>query len=116
MPFQDCFAKAFRTAAVRREAPAASGVYGLSNALKWIYVGEADNIQATLLEHLEEVSTLPMENFPTGFSFELCSPELRVARQRRLILELEPACNGRMRGRSKSARSSVRERPLCQYD
>lgn len=103
MPFRNCLARTFKAAAIRREAPASSGVYGLSNAREWIYVGETDNIQARLLAHLEGTSTFLADGVPTGFSFELCPPDRRVARQRRLILELDPACNGRMRRRSESA-------------
>jgi len=113
MPFRNCLARTFKAAAIRREAPASSGVYGLSNAREWIYVGETDNIQARLLEHLEETNTFRTEGLPTGFSFELCPAHDRVARQRRLILELNPACNGRMRRRSESAQrgdsNSMRE-------
>lgn len=97
MPFRNFFARTFKAAAVRRDAPASSGVYGLSNAHEWIYVGETDDIQARLLDHLEETNAFQTEQPPTGFSFELCPPQDRVARQRRLIVELEPACNGRMR-------------------
>lgn len=104
MPFHNRLARTFRAAAIRREAPASSGVYGLSNAREWIYVGETDDIQARLLEHLEETNTSRAAGLATGFSFELCPPHDRVARQRRLIVELEPACNGRMMGESDSMR------------
>jgi len=114
MPFQNILARTFRAAAVRREAPPVSGVYGLSNALEWIYVGETDNIQASLLGHLQDTGTSLMERLPTGFSFELCPPDRRLARQVRLVQELEPACNRRMRHRSEPAHtgdlSSMRER------
>ena len=96
-------ARNFKATEIRREVPASSGVYGLSNAREWIYVGEADNMQARLLEHLEKTDALRADGVPTGFSFELCPPVDRVARQRRLILELDPARNGRMRRRTESA-------------
>ena len=67
MPFRNCLARTFKAAAIRREAPASSGVYGLSNAREWIYVGETDNIQARLLEHLEETNTFRTEALRTGF-------------------------------------------------
>ena len=104
MPFHNRLTRTFKAAAIRREAPASSGVYGLSNARAWIYVGETDDIQARLLEHLEETNTSRTAELPTGFSFELCPAADRVARQRRLIVELEPACNGRMRHDSGSMR------------
>jgi hypothetical protein len=95
MPFQNCVARVFKTAAIHRDAPASSGVYGLSNSREWIYIGETGNIQARLLEHLQETNTFLTSRLPTGFSFELCLPADRVARQSRLVGELEPAGNGR---------------------
>lgn len=103
MPFRNCFARTFKAAAIRREAPPSSGVYGLSNALGWIYVGETDDIQARLLEHLEETGTLLARGAPTGFSFELSSPSQRVARQRQIVLELDPAGNGGSRSMRKAS-------------
>ncbi len=94
MPFRNCFARTFKAAVVLREAPPYSGVYGLSNALGWIYVGETDDIQARLLAHLEEPGAFGVRGAPTGFSFELSSPNERLARQRQIIVEFDPACNG----------------------
>jgi excinuclease UvrABC nuclease subunit len=59
LPFQNYPARIFKAADIRREAPASSGVYGLSNAREWIYVGETDNIQVRLLEHLNGTDSLP---------------------------------------------------------
>lgn len=103
MLFRNGFAQAFKAAAIRREAPPSSGVYGLSNARGWIYVGETDDIQARLLEHLEETDTLLARGAPTGFSFELSPPGERVARQRQIVLELQPACNGASRPMRKAS-------------
>ncbi len=93
MPFQEFLPRSFRAMTVQREAPPLSGIYGLSNAREWIYVGEADNIQAALLAHLTETGTLLAGRLPTGFSFEVCPRESRQARQRRLIQELKPVFN-----------------------
>lgn len=113
LPFQNQHARSFKAAEIRREAPASSGVYGLSNAREWIHVGETDNIQGRLLEHLEGTDSFRAAGAPTGFSFELSPPQDRVARQSRLIIELHP---GRQRGmgrRSEGARggysSSIRK-------
>jgi hypothetical protein len=95
LPFQNHHARSFKAAEIRREAPACSGVYGLSNARGWIHVGETDNIQGRLLEHLEGTDGFQTEGAPTGFSFELSPPQDRAARQSRLVLELHP---GRQRG------------------
>ena len=74
-------------------APIASGVYGISNAREWIYIGETDDIRGALVAHLTSVSTSVMVRKPTGFVFELCERAHRPARQDRLILEYGPACN-----------------------
>jgi hypothetical protein len=71
----------------------AAGVYGISNAQEWIFVGEADNIQDALLDHLRDVGTELMKRQPTGFVFEICDGSRRIARQDRLVLEYEPTCN-----------------------
>ena len=84
---------AFTALSVRKNAPALSGVYGLSCARAWIYVGHADNIQDALLRHLREALPGGEDAPPTGFTFELCSLEARVARQDRLVQELEPVRN-----------------------
>jgi hypothetical protein len=71
-----------------------SGVYGISNAREWIYIGESDNIQGSLLTHLQELRTALMKREPTGFVFEVCDPASRSSRQDRLVVEYGPACNG----------------------
>jgi hypothetical protein len=83
---------------VRANAPAASGIYGISNAREWIYIGESDNIQASLMHDLEKGDSALLKRFPTGFVFELCVAADRQSRQDRLSLEYEPVCNRRMPG------------------
>ena len=74
-------------------APARSGVYGISNAAEWIYIGESDDIRAALLNHLREVDTKLTERRPTGFVYEVCELSRRPGRQDTLVRELEPTCN-----------------------
>ena len=93
MSFQNHGARAFTITSVHKNAPAASGVYGLSSAREWIYIGEADDVKGRLLEHLRERDTFLRTGIPTGFTFELCASESRVARQESLVRELRPACN-----------------------
>src|SRR5947209_1799065 len=94
---------AFSASSVRAHAPATSGVYGLSNGREWIYIGETDNIQARLLEHLAESSTQLKSHAPTGFTYELCESTSRLRRQDRLVAQYGPVCNrveqARPRGR-----------------
>lgn len=93
MPFANYGSRSFTITSVDRNAPAASGVYGLSNARQWIYVGEAANIQAELLKHLESPNAFLREHSPSGFTYELSSTEHRVERQNQLVFELEPIGN-----------------------
>ena len=93
MPFDRLVPYTFSLASVRNNAPAMSGVYGLSNAQEWLFVGETDNIKAALLGHLQETHTPLLERGPTGFTFELCIPHGRPARLDRLIQEYRPVCN-----------------------
>jgi len=93
LPFINQLTLSFTNMSIRKNAPVLSGVYGLSCAREWIYVGHADNIQHALLQHLMEASPIGEGAHPTGFSFELCSLEGRTARQDRLVRELEPVRN-----------------------
>ena len=60
---------------------------------KWIYVGEAADIQAELLRYLNRDSPPFTGNVPVGFQFELVVAAQRVARQDQLISVLRPARN-----------------------
>lgn len=93
MPFDRFLPRPFTASAIRSYAPAESGVYGLSNAREWVYIGECDNIQAALLNYLQSPDSEPMRKHPTGFVCEVCGLAARPARQDRLILEYEPTCN-----------------------
>ena len=93
MPFEELIPRSFNTSSVREYAPVASGVYGISNGTEWIYIGETDDIQATLFGHLQESDTPLARRRPTGFVFEVCERAARPSRQDRLVLEYEPTCN-----------------------
>lgn len=108
MPFEQLIPRPLHLVGVHAYAPATSGVYGISNAREWIYIGETDNIQGTLLAHLQQLGTSLMKRQPTGFVFEVCDGVRRRARQDRLVLEYEPTCNRR------SARYSRWPRPAPQ--
>ncbi len=95
MPFEQVIPLSLTVNAVRSLAPALSGVYGVSNGREWIYIGETDNIRATLLDHIGQSTSDVMTRKPTGFVFEACVKDRRTTRQDRLILEYEPVCNRR---------------------
>jgi hypothetical protein len=73
--------------------PHASGVYAIFDSEKWIYVGEAADIQTELLRYLNRDSPPLTGNLPTVFQFELVAAAQRVARQDQLISVLRPARN-----------------------
>ena len=100
MPFEQLTPRPFTEGAIQIYAPSASGVYGISNAREWIYIGQADNIQSALLDHLTDLGTTLMKRLPSGFVFELCVGTRRSAREDRLIVEYEPICNRPSTGRS----------------
>jgi hypothetical protein len=93
MPFDQFIPRRLTPVAVHAYAPTESGVYGISNAREWIYIGETDNIQGALLNHLQGSDTPVTKREPTGFVWEVCDPARRPARQDRLVLEYEPTCN-----------------------
>ncbi|HTX36086.1 MAG TPA: hypothetical protein VME43_13740 [Bryobacteraceae bacterium] len=96
MPFENHHGnRSFSLISIYKNAPAASGVYGISNAREWLYIGETDNIQAELVNHLQQPDPFLAEKEPSGFTYELDSPERRLERQRQLIFELRPIGNRR---------------------
>lgn len=93
MPFEQLTPRQFTPGGVRTYAPALSGVYGISNAQEWIYIGETDNIQEALLAHLRDAGASLMQRRPAGFVYEVCELAHRPGRQDRLVIEYSPACN-----------------------
>lgn len=93
MPFDQPIPRSFTAPSVREHAPALPGVYGISNASEWIYIGETDNIQDALLGHLRELNTALLKRQPTGFVFEVCDRARRLGRQNRLVFEYAPTCS-----------------------
>ena len=83
----------FSVASIRTYAPSAPGVYGLSNAMEWIYIGAADDIQGALLSYFDPPERQLMRFEPSGFVFEVCSAQDHGSRVRRLVTEYSPACN-----------------------
>ena len=74
-------------------APVTGGVYGISNAREWIFIGVAENIQDALLTHLQDPQASMMKRLPTGFVFEVCESAKRPVRADRLQFEYSPTCN-----------------------
>ena len=95
MPFARHSGYSFTAVSVRQNAPAWGGIYGLSNAQAWIYIHAVDDIQAALLDHLNERSPSLDFRSVTGFTFELCDTTERSQRCSRLIEELRPIVRSR---------------------
>ena len=71
MPFEQLVPRPLMATAVQRYAPIAPGVYGISNAREWIYIGETDNIQGALLTHLQDPLTIIIVLLLTSSSYIL---------------------------------------------
>ena len=84
---------AYTAASVAKHAPAASGVYAIFREGLWIYIGETDDIRASLLAHLDGNDRCVFRHMPTGFSFERWPPSERHERCNDLISDLSPPCN-----------------------
>ena len=93
MPFAGFRRYSFTPSSIRQNAPRSSGVYGISNAKEWVFIGSSENVQTSLLDHLESVGSALMARTPTGFMFEPCPLGMCVVRRDRLIAELKPVCN-----------------------
>lgn len=97
MPFeQSSTAFTFTEQGIAKYAPRQSGVYGIRNSSKWIYIGESKDVEGRLYEHLRgqsEQSKRILKYNPTEFAFESCDEKTRVARETALIAELHPVEN-----------------------
>ena len=92
MPFEHLIPRPFTSSSITMFAPSRPGLYGISNAREWIYIGVADDIKGALLAHLETTDTSVTNRSPTGFVFEICERTRWVARQDQLVREYEPVC------------------------
>jgi hypothetical protein len=91
MPFSQVFPRSFCASSISTFAPAGPGIYGLSNAKRWIAIAEAENLQQTLLALCAASGSAPTGERPTGFVIEICEPALRATRLHRLVQEYQPA-------------------------
>jgi cell division septation protein DedD len=80
----------FKEASIKVKAPNASGVYGLYNINHYVLIGESADIREALLRHERETGFFFGLYRPVGFTFEVCSPELRAERAKQLLAEYRP--------------------------
>lgn len=78
---------------ITRNVPPLSGVYAIFSRTDCMFVGESDDICASLLEHYFEADRGLDERELTHFTFELASSETRVERQNDYIRQLAPLCD-----------------------
>jgi excinuclease UvrABC nuclease subunit len=94
MPFTTRASNAFERDSIIAAAPHASGVYGIYRHKVWIHVGESEDIQRRLIQHLTTPGTV-LQYHPTGFKFEVVPEEgERKARYEQLMRELQPRVDG----------------------
>jgi len=86
----------FARSSIYAHAPEIPGIYGISNAREWIYIGTSDNIQLALLEHLDGGPAAVTARIPTGFSFEICTAGTLPHRHAQLVRQYTPSCNATM--------------------
>jgi cell division septation protein DedD len=71
-------------------APPSSGVYGLVNFDRPIFIGESADIREALLRHESEIDYSSQRLKPTGFTFELCGAESRKLWAAELMAKFQP--------------------------
>lgn len=76
-----------------QNAPTESGIFAIFSWDQCLFVGESEDICASLLEIFYEANPCLTRKNLTHFTFELAPPESRVVRLKERIRELEPACN-----------------------
>jgi cell division septation protein DedD len=80
----------FTRESILASAPPSSGVYGLVNFDRQMFIGESDNIREVLLRHENETDFKSHGLKPTGFAFELCGAESRKLWAGELIARFQP--------------------------
>jgi excinuclease UvrABC nuclease subunit len=90
---------AFDSRGIDGNAPAASGVYVLCDPNGYyVYVGQSENVQQRLREHLNDPRDCAKAHGATLFAVELYEDEdERIRRRKELISNYAPVCN-QMRG------------------
>ncbi len=93
MGFSTALSYRFDEASIRRYVPAAPGVYGIFTKDRWVYVGQSQDLERRLLEHVFGDNPCVQRHSPTSFMFELAPVWQLDSREAALIRELSPACN-----------------------
>jgi hypothetical protein len=67
-------------------------VYSIFTSKRWVYIGESDDIQQSLFNHLNEPGACLQRFSPLSFSFELKAAAERRATLDALIAARKSAC------------------------
>ena len=92
VPHEDGNTYAFGYRAVQDKAPNMSGVYVIHNRRQWLYVGESEDVKASLFGHLNTPGPCTARPGPLSFEFEVVPAAERADRQQALVAALAPVC------------------------
>jgi hypothetical protein len=96
VPWSNPLTFPFNETSVILNAPPQPGIYALYNKATWVYIGESENVETQLLQHLRgDVACITM--YPElSFSYELApSTAARARRMKDVVREFRPVCNPR---------------------
>jgi len=96
MPFPLQRTRIFSQESILDISPGLPGIYGIYNHLRWIYIGQALDLQRRLLEHYNRTSNQASDiwaNRPAYFVAMLVDPANLDAAETALVLEYMPICN-----------------------
>jgi len=94
MPWDGSYGFLFTRDTIVRNAPACSGLYALFTSDAWVYIGESDDMQRSLLEHFSESGPEWTARYPgLAFGFRGMPAGERAACLQALVVELRPAGN-----------------------
>ena|SRR3989338_6736241 len=98
MAFVQQTPRIFNRASIEALSLNLTGVYGLYRPGQWIYVGKG-NIRERLFAHLNGDNSRITAQRPTHFVLEMAVDPLMSAREKHLILALDPICNKQVASR-----------------
>jgi predicted GIY-YIG superfamily endonuclease len=96
MPFPEQPDQEFTEERILRLPEGESGVYGIFNAARWIYIEQTQDLRARLLEHVRMQSAEYVRILgerPTGWCAEFAAAPQIDYREAALIREFQPRCN-----------------------